>query len=549
MARIIKTRLSSAIRKEIAEFEDAIKLKQEVLKSLPQDSPGYLTIKGEIAELEESLQNIQAELTKQEDAAERLQKKTNWKKESSLVDEAIMKNYLGYIIPEDKFIYCRDYGLGQNNVQFKLFPATRIVRILNKMTGMTISGKDYQEVIDYFEHKGRSYYDVTSSFNNSKWNESEVYNKMSVIRDHWLQPDFENKDNYDRDLDLLIYSICGGKEENIEHLEKWVAFKFLNPGKNANIPNIDMGGVPGGNGKGTFITLLKTIFTPTCVVQAHKEELEKFNANWEMAVILYYDEPEEKELAASKLKQATGSEDMRVEKKGIDATMADRNYNFIFMSNNEKGVVKLSGGSDGGEDRRYSVITTDMVLLDLVEIATETQDIARERLNKIAQGVIKDRTTVARWLAHIIDKYQAHEIKNLPALHGQDYHRRFDEQKDAITQAFDKILPVFTQSKCITVPMLHEAVVVLTDTATYKPKNVADKFKQYLTRNKVDFEARPQCSVKITWMGEEKERVQNLSIVAKNAANLSFDYNLLSKVPWRKGLKDVNVISKDTINI
>jgi hypothetical protein len=357
---------------------------------------------------------------------------------------------------------------------------------------------------------------------------------MSVIRDHWLQPDFENKDLYDPDIDLLIYSICGGKEENIEHLEQWVAFKYLNPGKNANIPNIDMGGNPGGNGKGTFITLLKTIFTPTCVVQAHKEELEKFNANWEMAVILYYDEPEEKELAASKLKQATGTEDMRVEKKGIDATMADRNYNFIFMSNNEKGVVKLSGGSDGGEDRRYSVITTDMVLLDLVEIA---------------QGVVKDRTTVARWLAHIIDKHTAAEIKNLPALHGEDYHRRFDDQKEAITEAFDKILPVFMQTKCITWTLLHETVKTLTENSSWKAKNVADKFQKYLTRNKIENELKRLCSVKITWRGEEQERVQHNAIVIKDTANYTFDYSLLSSVKWRKGMKDVNAVSSDNIII
>lgn len=544
---VVKTKMPTALRRELEELNDAVETQRAIYSKLDPDSKEGQMVRGRIAELAETIEQIQHELDKKEAAEEKVRKKNNWRKEVATVDEVINKNYMGYIIPEDKFIYCRDYGKTQNNVQFKLFPATRIVRILNKMTGMTIAGKDYQEVIDYFESKGRSFYDVTSSFNTGKWNESEVYNKMSVIRDHWLQPDYENSHAYDPDIDLLVYAICGGKEENIEHLEKWVAFKYLNPGRNANIPNIDMGGNPGGNGKGRFVELLKTIFTPTCVVQAHKEELEKFNANWEMAVILYYDEPEEKELAASKLKQATGAEDMRVEKKGIDATMADRNYNFIFLSNNEKGVVKLSGGSDGGEDRRYSVITTDLVLLDLVNIATDTQEDARNRLDKIAQQVVKDRTTVARWLAHIIQKHDASNLRNLPALHGEDYHRRFDEQKDAITEAFDKLLPILQHNKCVPQPFLHEVVKTLTENTSWKAKTVVDKFQKYLTRNKIEHELKHQCSVKITWQGEEQERIQPNVVCLTGGSNWAFDYSTVSKTKWRKGLKDANSI--DSTNI
>jgi len=545
---INKTKMPSALRKELEELQEALELQQSIYGKLDVDSKEALTVRGKIAELEEAISAIELELHKKEQAEEKVRKKNNWKKESNKVAEAIERNYMGYIIPEDKFIYCRDYGTTQNNVQFKMFPSTRVVRILNKMTGMTVSGKDYQEVIDYFEDLGRSFYDVTSSFNNAKWNESEVYNKMSVIRDHWIQPDYEHSDSYDPDIDLLIYSICGGKEENIAHLEKWVAFKYLNPGRNANIPNIDMGGNPGGNGKGTFVTMLKTIFTPTCVIQAHREELDKFNGAWEMGVILYYDEPEEKELAASKLKQATGSEDMRVEKKGIDATMADRNYNFIFMSNNEKGVVKLSGGSDGGEDRRYSVITTDIVLRDIIEDVVGPEK-AQSRVNHIAQNVVKDRTTVARWLAHIIKKHNIEAMDTLPALHGDDYHRRFDEQKDAITEAFDKILPVFAKNNCINWTLLHNAVKTLTENESWRARNVAEKFQRYLTRNGIDFESKERCSIKITWKGEEQERVQQNAIIVRGATNLTFDYSDLCSTKWRKGMKDMNVLNAENIVI
>ena len=327
------------------------------------DSDEGIRIRGQISSLREQYSAGQKRIAQAQAIQNKMDRKTRWSQEQPAVDAAIDNNFMGYIAPLDQFIYCKNYGAGQSNMQFKMFLGSRITRIMNKLTASTIGSKDYNEMIDYFESRGRSFLDVTASFNTAKWDESQVYNKMSVIRAQWLQPDYANAVNYDRNFDVLVESVGGGKEENVRHLEQWVAFKYMYPEKNANTPNIDLGGMPGGNGKGRFVEVLKTIFTPTCVIQAHKEELEKFNANWEMAVVLYYDEPEEKELAAGKLKQATGAEDMRIEKKGIDATMADRNYNFVFMSNNQQGVVKLSGGSDGGEDRRYSVINTDLVLV------------------------------------------------------------------------------------------------------------------------------------------------------------------------------------------
>ena len=241
---------------------------------------------------DQELEKLQKQIRQLESREERAERKSNWKTEKPAVDQAIDDNHIGYIANEDKFIYCRDFGAQQSNVQFKMVNATRIVRVLSKMAGVAIHGKDQNELIDYFQERGASYLDVTSSFNTNKWRETDIYNKMSVIRTKWITPDWANADKYNKNFDILINSIGGGKQENIDHLEKWVAFKYLHPGRNANTPNIDMGGNPGGNGKGRFTELLKTIFTPTCVVQAHKEELEKFNANWEMAVILYYDEPE-----------------------------------------------------------------------------------------------------------------------------------------------------------------------------------------------------------------------------------------------------------------
>lgn len=489
-----------------------------------------ITLGKEITELEQEIQDL---LALEENA--NVEKK--WNQQKSFVKTVVEQNYMGYFPTEGKFIYCRDYGKDVSNVQFKVFPETRIVRVLSKLGGFNIEQRDYHKVIDYFQDIDKVFLETTSSFNRNKWDETDIYNKMTVIRDHWVEPDYANAESYDPKFDILTYCVAGGKEENIQHLEQWVAFKYLNPNKNAMIPNLDIGGNPGGNGKGRFVELLKTIFTNACVVQAHKDELDKFNSAWEMAVVLYYDEPEEKELAASKLKQATGAEDMRVEKKGIDATMADRNYNFIFLSNNENGVVRLSGGSDGGEDRRYSVMTTDLVLLDVLMDSGLGYEASRNFLDDIAQDLIKNRTEVAKWLAHIITKHRVQDMPSLPALHGTDYHRRFEEQKDNITEAFDAILPVFLDQQILPQNILGDLVRVRTGNHQHKDHNVMVKFKSYLSRNKVAYSEQDRAKYHITNNGDRVDTMQRKCLRIKDTTTNEFNYRTICNVDYVKGGK------------
>lgn len=482
-------------------------------------------------------------------AKQRIQtKKSNWKTEQLLVDQAIADNHIGYIVNEDKFIYCRDFGEGQSNRQFKMINSARIVRLLNKMTGTVIQGRDSHELIDYFQETGHSFLDITSSFNRLKWRESDVYNKMSVIRQSWIEP-VRDGEPYDPAFDLLMYCVGGGRAENIEHLEKWIAFKYLNPNRNANTPNLDLGGNPGGNGKGTMITMLKTIFTSTCVVQAHKEELDKFNANWEMAVVLYYDEPEEKELAAGKLKQATGAEDMRIEKKGVDAIMADRNYNFVFMSNNDMGVVRLSGGSDGGEDRRYSVINTGLVLLDMYLQAGFDRAEAHERMNHLVQRLVKDPQAVGRWLAAKIDQYQVAAMPQLTALHGEDYRMRFEDQKDSVTEAFDRLLPEFQRQGVMPLSILSDIVQAYTGNLRMDIRKTSRAWRAYLKRLQIATVTHDRERYNIRWNATVLKTPQGKVYNIEGRTEREFELqNIVARRPNYNGV-GAPAIAKDDLLI
>jgi hypothetical protein len=517
------TRSLEDLEHTLRDEETIVKALKDSLKK-SENSEEQKRLENKVEEKERLLKEIRRQVRNLREKEQRIEKRAQWEKLLPEIDQAIDQNNIGYWISEDKFIFCRDYGDGQNNVQFQMIASSRIGRALSKMIGQSFNFKDAQEIIDYFETKGRTYLYVTSSFNRARWNERDTYNKMSVIRAHWLQP-HPTETDYDPMIDVLLTAVCGGKEENLEHLEKWVAYKYLYPDRNANIPNLDIGGNPGGNGKGRFIEILKTIFTPSCVVQAHREELEKFNAAWEMAVILYYDEPEERELAAGKLKQATGSEDMRIEKKGIDATMADRNYNFIFLSNNEKGVVKLSGGSDGGEDRRYSVITTDLVLYDLMRASGLDDLSARSELDRIAQALVKNREQISRWLRSILDKHKFKQGENLPALHGADYHNRFEDQKDTKTDAFDRIIEVVRDQGFIPTGILCDVFRVVTEDSRHKDKSIMIGFEHYLKRQQIAFRKQDRRHWNSVWRNEEIKTQQTKCIVIEDSAKTEFDFS------------------------
>jgi hypothetical protein len=207
--------------------------------------------------------------------------------------------------------------------------------------------------------------------------------------------------------------------------------------------------------------------------------------------------------------------------------MADRNYNFLFISNNQQGVVKLSGGSDGGEDRRYSVINTDLVLFDLLRQVGGTEESSRDWLDDLAQRLIKDPAQVAAWLAHIIQKHNVPTLSVLPALHGEDYARRFETQKDTVTVAFDKLLPVFLKNGMFPQNLLGEAVRALTDNAKHKDLNVMTKFEEYLQRNRIDFVVAERKRYNITQAGDARQEIQKKIIHTPTCVKFEFEWSTI----------------------
>jgi REP element-mobilizing transposase RayT len=485
---------------------------------------------------------LQLDLREMGDIAEEINqitKKLTQKEENELIETLIKKNHIGYLIEDNKFIYCLQMAVENNNgvvnPQFRTVETSKIVNVLNKMANFKLQCDTYS-VQALFQSTKNDYYGMTGSFNDEKWDNTMVYNKMSVIREFWVKETTDT--NYNPDFDFLMYCVGGGKQENIEHLEKWLAYKWKYPNRNANIPNIDLGGYPGGNGKGRFIELLKTIFTHGCVVPAALKELtDGFNASWETAVILYYDEPATGELPEGKLKNATGGEEQRIEKKGIDAYTADRNYNMIFTSNNPNGVVKLAGTGGSGEDRRWSVITTDKVMVDEIMVAGLDNEGAKVRTNEI-NNLLKNREEVSKWLSHLLIKHDVENMQILHSLHGVDYEKRFEDQKDTVQLVFDSLMNTFNQCGIITLDVLTQAVHELTNNTKLSSQQIAKRFTRYLDQGKIKYEYLKKERINLLYEGSVSETVQkNCFKLPLSNTNYGLDYKMFTNIVPNKSTK------------
>jgi hypothetical protein len=510
------------------------------------------TLDRQIARTQNKVQIAQDELVEMGVTIEEINqitKKLTQKEENDIIESLIKENYIGYLVQDNKFIYCLQMASkncnGVINPQFHSVDSTRIIPVLNKMSSQLLHS-DTEHVKRLFQQTKNDYYNMTGSFNDEKWADVMVYNKMKIIKNFWVQP--TESDNYNSDFDFLLYCLCGGKQENITHIEQWIAYKWMYPNRNANIPNIDIGGYPGGNGKGRFIELLKTIFTHGCVVPAALKELtDGFNASWETAVILYYDEPASGELPEGKLKNATGGEEQRIEKKGIDAYTADRNYNMIFTSNNPNGVIKLAGTGGSGEDRRWSVMTTDKVMVDEIITAGLDEEGAKVRTNEI-NNLLKDRTEVGKWLYHLIKRHNTETMGIMRPLHGQDYQKRFEDQKDTIQLVFDAFMPTFNECGIITLDLLTQAVHELTNNTKLSSQQIAKRFTRYLDQSKTKYEYLKKERIHLLYDGSVSETVQkNCFRLPTTNTNYGLEYKLFTNIVPHKTTK---LISSDfTVSI
>ena len=472
-----------------------------------------------------------------------------------VLDDVIKDNEIAYIASDDKYVLIRNYSDTEKRVNLaeKTLAKEKIIGVLNVLSGISGTFDDLNsvEIRQCFERNKKSFLIKTSSFDKTKWRETEVYNTILQQKKFWA-PIWKNEetkelitDDYDTAFDDVLFSLAGGKAENIEYIEKWVAFKRLYPEKCKITPGINITGVPGGNGKGMFGQILTSIFTDKGVSTVKAKNFTGgFNQILEGKVIGILDDEDKNKFPHSELKQVAGNQSIVIEPKGVDAYSVDSTANIIVFDNT--GLVKLVGGGSSGEDRRWGIIITNSTLLEtLIDKYQIDMDQARSLAKCYSEQIFDDRIECGKWIAHLIRKYDVLNMDVLAPLHGVDYSARLTEQKDEWTEIFDQILPVIVNQGFIPFKFIKEIVEATTGEKIRKPATLSKKFDEYMTRKGFKNVEAAEVNYKIGFGAMSPVQKEKAKVRRIDENSTIFDYKLISNAMYSKG----SVISKDTLQI
>lgn len=469
---------------------------------------------------------------------------------------------LVWVADSRKFITLQNYHSNDYklNLVFKQYGMEAIGGMLNVWCGQPGCFDSYNsaQIRLMCERAGLAYEGLQTSFNEQKWARGRVFNLMQVLRKHWIEILPEVRDlsidpaderiTYDPLFDEWLWSLCGGKQENIYHIKEYTILKLLYPEDFCDSGGVNpyIKGTPGGNGKGIYVNLLGTMVTPMCVVVSRAKELDDgFNSRQQGKVFNVIDEGDEGTISQSLLKKRTGSDELVVEHKGLEPITIDRTESLIVLDNTGK-TIQLKGP---GEDRRWSVLETNIVLTDHLIRKFGISEIEAAEMASHISDVSKDRVQVSRllnaWARELFLKhhafYQQHKkLPKLVALHGQDYRARLESMKDTISDTFDLLLPVVRSQGLIAFGWVKEVVQARLPDGEKMPNNnrLSAMFDEFLKRNGHGTVENTAMKLNM-YFGTNNlhERTAQIKVRRIVASATTFDWALICSEYWTPRMK------------
>lgn len=482
------------------------------------------------------------------------------------VIEKFGKEYnLRWIADMSRFVSLKNEHKAKDkiNLVYKQTKASDIIGVLNIWSGKPGFFDDFtwQQIRLMCEKAKLGYESLQVSFNTEKWAGGHSFNLMNVMRDYWVKIDPRILDmtidpndeclKYNPLMDDWLYTLNGGKDENILHTKEFVIQKLLYPEQFTDSGSLNpyYTGTPGGNGKGILVILLATLFTPMSIVMSRAKEMaESFNSRQQGKIFNIIDEGDEGHISQAVLKKRSGSEEIVIEGKGLEPVTMDRTESMIIFDNSGN-TVELKGP---GEDRRWSIIETNLVMIDYF---VNKLNISREEAAEICAGIAelaKDRTEATKlanaWAYELIqlhkEFYTKHKrLPKLVALHGQDYRNRLDSKRDSLMELFDELMPVLDKYKFIPFKWLKD--IAETKAHNISDRELSDKFDEYMKRQGISEIKRVNCRTKVLWKGVDTGIEHNGSIRRIGNGPNVFDFANICSEKYSKGIS----INENTLNI
>jgi hypothetical protein len=237
-------------------------------------------------------------------------------------------------------------------------------------------------------------------------------------------------------------SLGGGKEENIEHLEKLILAKWQHP-ENYLLPCVVFAD-GGGTGKSLLLAkLMPTIFgernvAPNCSME---QAFGKFNASVAGRVVVFANEAPENKDDDKGILRVLHSPTIPIERKNRDVIDSVNTALYLMGTNPKSGgyAIRLAYND---VDRRFSIMHGTQPLkwyvAEAYGLPHDDKDEAGDiKMKTELQHVLTDPIEVGRWL--YCKQKQYGDVAHLSALHGQDYQKQAKDSVEMHTRVCEAI--------------------------------------------------------------------------------------------------------------
>ncbi len=238
-----------------------------------------------------------------------------------------------------------------------------------------------------------------------------------------LLPDTKNAIENDS-IKELLHNIAWHKAENIEYLYKLILYKYTHL-NDFTIPALVLYGV-GGSGKGTFISLLQTIFWEENVLAnlGQADISGNFDTYTGKKLIVEFAEISTNNTSSdirilNKLKNIIGAEKITINEKNRRQYQVENIALFIISSNSNK-PLQLDDKDKG--NRRFSIMRSTTPLQNWKEV----------------NQVVRDKKIVAEFLTWLFQKYpDVAKMEKLEALDNKDKRELEDRAQSEANEFWD----------------------------------------------------------------------------------------------------------------
>jgi phage/plasmid-associated DNA primase len=489
-----------------------------------------------LSELESDLKSLNR--TRDDETEEKIQSalhkiKTDW------IDKNLSS---AYIIQNQEFVLIDEYSIDRTdqNIQVRIYSANEFIEFLSSILKIPSWHMPPARVKELFSRENRMFDIARYSINNSKWRNDRVYLPIKHMEKYFInnfELTVEDGQDYSPFFDMLMHSLSGGKKENKEHIERWLLHKVKNYRKQVTTPDIAIVGHVGGNGKGIIQAIIRLMIPAALVGKANAKTLNgNFNAIMIGKLIVFFDDQNSKEIPLEIVKQLAGSDYIIFEAKGKDQYEGEKTHSSAWFSN----VLPFRltpGGQEGGVDRRFSIMRTNITFLESIreyykDVYDQTMTV--EESKDIAEIGVRDellnRIEIAKYFKALEIRYpEVDKHYTLKPLHGEDYHYFLGQQQSSIETIWDKlVVPQIKRGSCVPTFVISKLIEYL-DQRPVGNKRMGKLIEELINTTKLDVKIeRVYLDIQPTKMSKPKQCNIIRPILDSDYVDRSFNWSLVS---------------------